>query len=333
VTDDGEATSDEALCRRIAARDDAAFDVLVARYQARAYRLAWSFLRNAEDARDVSQDAFIRVWEAAERFRGDARFSTWFYRILVNACLDHKRRGRWWALRVARDRLQRGRLASQTLLLADLRELRDDALVRDPTEVEALRARDDRRRDLPGFGRREHEDRVRRRLLQRLQQRVEGLARQLVGFVDDIDLVLALRRRETHLVAEVAHLVDTAIGRGVDLDEVEEGPLADRDAVLAAVAGLAVLRLGAVHRLRDEPRDRRLADAARPREEIRVRDLARADRIPQRTGDVLLPDDRGEGLGAIAAIEGRPLGHPSRIVERPSPLSSAWRVRFARPPQ
>jgi RNA polymerase sigma-70 factor (ECF subfamily) len=103
VTDEGEATSDEALCRRIAARDDAAFDVLVARYQARAYRLAWSFLRNAEDARDVSQDAFIRVWEAAERFRGDARFSTWFYRILVNACLDHKRRVRWWTLRVARD--------------------------------------------------------------------------------------------------------------------------------------------------------------------------------------------------------------------------------------
>jgi RNA polymerase sigma-70 factor, ECF subfamily len=103
VTDDREATSDETLCRRIAARDDAAFDVLVARYQARAYRVAWSLLRNAEDARDVSQEAFIRVWEAAERFRGDARFSTWFYRILVNVCLDHKRRGRWWTRLVARD--------------------------------------------------------------------------------------------------------------------------------------------------------------------------------------------------------------------------------------
>ena len=103
MTDDREATSDEALCRRIAARDDAAFDLLVARYQARAYRLAWSLLRNAEDARDVSQDAFIRVWEAAGRFRGDARFSTWFYRILVNVCLDHKRRGRWWTRLVTRD--------------------------------------------------------------------------------------------------------------------------------------------------------------------------------------------------------------------------------------
>jgi RNA polymerase sigma-70 factor (ECF subfamily) len=102
VTDEQEAASDETLCRRIAARDDAAFDLLVARYQGRAYRLAWSLLRNAEDARDVSQDAFIRVWEAADRFRGDARFSTWFYRILVNRCLDHKRRGRWWTRLVAR---------------------------------------------------------------------------------------------------------------------------------------------------------------------------------------------------------------------------------------
>jgi RNA polymerase sigma-70 factor (ECF subfamily) len=103
VTDDREATSDETLCRRIAARDDAAFDLLVARYQGRAHRLAASLLRNVEDARDVSQDAFIRVWEAADRFRGEARFSTWFYRILVNLCLDHKRRGRWWTRLVARD--------------------------------------------------------------------------------------------------------------------------------------------------------------------------------------------------------------------------------------
>ncbi len=103
MTDEREATSDETLCRRIAARDDAAFDLLVARYQGRAYRLAWSLLRDAEDARDVSQEAFIRVWEAAHRFRGDARFSTWFYRILVNLCLDHKRRGRWWTRLVARD--------------------------------------------------------------------------------------------------------------------------------------------------------------------------------------------------------------------------------------
>ena len=88
--------SDESLCERVAARDDAAFDVLVGRYQERVYRLAWSILRNGEDARDLSQEAFIRVWRAAGSFRGQARFSTWFYRILVNLCLDHRRRHRWW---------------------------------------------------------------------------------------------------------------------------------------------------------------------------------------------------------------------------------------------
>src|SRR6266545_234828 len=68
--------SDETLCRRVAAQDEAAFDVLVARYQGRAYRLAWSLLRNADDARDVSQEAFLRIYRTVGSFRGDARLPT-----------------------------------------------------------------------------------------------------------------------------------------------------------------------------------------------------------------------------------------------------------------
>jgi RNA polymerase sigma-70 factor (ECF subfamily) len=94
-------TSDEALCRRVAQRDGVAFETLVERYQQRAYRLAWSILRDAEEARDLSQEAFIRLYEAAGSFRGTARFSTWFYRILVNLCLDARRRRRWWYLAAA----------------------------------------------------------------------------------------------------------------------------------------------------------------------------------------------------------------------------------------
>jgi len=88
--------SDEVLCQRVAAGDEGAFDLLVERYQQRAYRLAWSILRDAEDARDLSQEAFIRLFEAAKSFRGRARFSTWFYRLVVNLCLDHRRKHRWW---------------------------------------------------------------------------------------------------------------------------------------------------------------------------------------------------------------------------------------------
>ena len=88
--------SDEALCRRVANGDEAAFDQLVERYQGRAYRLAWSILRDAEAARDVSQEGFIRLFQAAGSFGGRARFSTWFYRLLVNLCLDQRRKTRWW---------------------------------------------------------------------------------------------------------------------------------------------------------------------------------------------------------------------------------------------
>jgi RNA polymerase sigma-70 factor (ECF subfamily) len=88
--------SDEELCRKIAERDGAAFELMVDRHQGRAYRLASSILGNAADARDVSQDAFIRLYESAGRFDGRSRFSTWFYRILVNLCIDHQRKNRWW---------------------------------------------------------------------------------------------------------------------------------------------------------------------------------------------------------------------------------------------
>ncbi len=88
--------SDEELCARIAERDAQAFDLMVERHQARAYRTACSILGNEADARDVSQEAFIRLYEAAHSFDRRARFSTWFYRILVNLCIDYQRRNRWW---------------------------------------------------------------------------------------------------------------------------------------------------------------------------------------------------------------------------------------------
>jgi RNA polymerase sigma-70 factor (ECF subfamily) len=88
--------SDEDLCRRTAQQDGGAFDLLVERYQERAYRIAWSVVRDREDARDCSQEAFIRLHESAGSFAGQAKFSTWFYRILVNCCLDHQRKRRSW---------------------------------------------------------------------------------------------------------------------------------------------------------------------------------------------------------------------------------------------
>ena len=62
--------SDEVLCRRVAGGEEAAFDLLVTRYQKRAWRLAWNVLRDAEEARDAGQEAFVRLYRAAGQFGG-----------------------------------------------------------------------------------------------------------------------------------------------------------------------------------------------------------------------------------------------------------------------
>jgi RNA polymerase sigma-70 factor (ECF subfamily) len=64
---------------------------LVDRYQDQAIRVAFSFLGNYEDARDVSQDAFVKAYRSLGRYRGGAKFSTWLYRIIVNTCKDLRR--------------------------------------------------------------------------------------------------------------------------------------------------------------------------------------------------------------------------------------------------
>ena len=174
---------------------------------------------------------------------------------------------------------------------------------------------------------------MRGRLFQGLQEGVERVARELVGFVDDVHLVLTLGRREPDLFAQVAHLVDTPVARGVDLDEVEEPPLADADAVLAGVARVTVLRLRAVHGLRDDPRDRCLADASRTGEEVRVGDLTVRDGVLEGPGDMLLTHDLGEGLRAVTAVEGDALRHAVRIKRgTPCTLRRSRHLGHARTP-
>ena len=68
--------SDEDLCRRVAERDETAFDLLVGRYQERAYRIAWSVVRDREEAKDCSQEAFIQLHESAGSFTEQTKFST-----------------------------------------------------------------------------------------------------------------------------------------------------------------------------------------------------------------------------------------------------------------
>lgn len=72
--------------------DHDAFRVLVERYQGRAYRLALRVLRDEEQARDAVQDAFLKAYVNLGRFEGRSSFYTWLYRLVMNLCLDVKRR-------------------------------------------------------------------------------------------------------------------------------------------------------------------------------------------------------------------------------------------------
>jgi RNA polymerase sigma-70 factor (ECF subfamily) len=74
--------------------DHEAFRVLVERYQGRAYGLALRVLRDQEQARDAVQDAFLKVYGSLGKFEGRSGFYTWLYRLVMNVCLDMKRRDR-----------------------------------------------------------------------------------------------------------------------------------------------------------------------------------------------------------------------------------------------
>ena len=76
------------LVERARARDARAFGTLVERYGARAHALALRVLHSPADAEEVTQDAFVRAWHALPRFRGDAAFSTWLYRIVSRLAFD-----------------------------------------------------------------------------------------------------------------------------------------------------------------------------------------------------------------------------------------------------
>ena len=86
------AAADSDLVFRAAAGDGAAFHALVERHRSMVYRLAYQFAGNHHDAEDIAQDVFIKVYQSLDRFRYDAQWTSWLYRIVMNACIDHQRR-------------------------------------------------------------------------------------------------------------------------------------------------------------------------------------------------------------------------------------------------
>ena len=157
------------------------------------------------------------------------------------------------AARRAGDQRERrlGRL--DPLAFGDALQVADDLRQPRPREDERLAARADGRQHLLQLGRAEDEDEVGRRLLDQLQQRVERGVRELVRLVEDVDLVAALDRLQDDALADLADVVDPALGGGVHLDDVERRAGRDREARVARPVGVGVgpwAQLSALARMR-----------------------------------------------------------------------------------
>lgn len=86
--------TDEELVARAQAGDQESFNQLVVRWERPIYALAYRTLNREEDARDVVQEAFLRAFRGLRGFKGEAKFSSWLYRITLNLCRDWMRKAR-----------------------------------------------------------------------------------------------------------------------------------------------------------------------------------------------------------------------------------------------
>lgn len=92
--DQRDGPSDSEAVDRARRGDHEAFRLLVERYQARVFRLALRVLRDEEQARDAVQEGFLKAYRSLDRFEGRSRFYTWLYRLVLNLCLDMRRKDR-----------------------------------------------------------------------------------------------------------------------------------------------------------------------------------------------------------------------------------------------
>lgn len=87
-------SGDEELVALAQGGDRRAFEQLIERHRQKAYHIAFGFARDREEAKDLSQEAFLKAFAYLKKFDGRSSFYTWFYRIVVNVCLDYKRRAK-----------------------------------------------------------------------------------------------------------------------------------------------------------------------------------------------------------------------------------------------
>ena len=176
----------------------------------------------------------------------------------------------------------------------------------DPLQVETDTARAHRDRHLLDLGGGEQELDVRGRLLQRLEERVEGLLRQHVHFIDDVDLGAGRDRAIARILDDLAHVVDAGVRGCVHLDHIDMARVHDRLAVDAEFGHVDARRVdlaghAIIEGAGENARDRRLAGAADPGENVGLVDAVDGEGVGEDPHGHILADEVLETLRPVFA--------------------------------
>ncbi len=138
-------TADQALLARLQSGDERALADLADAYSSKIYQLAFRYLRNKEDAEEITQDVLFKVYRKVDAFRGDAQLSSWIYRITFNAAMSRLRTARYQRAQ-AEDRRaaaatdEDGSMTPRTPDVADWSDMADERVLRTQLRQRVFRA-------------------------------------------------------------------------------------------------------------------------------------------------------------------------------------------------
>jgi len=87
---DDKEDQDKELIKKVVEGDETAFEQMVKKYERRVLNTIYRYIGKSDEAEDIAQEVFIKVWHHAKSFKGKSKFSTWLYRIVVNQCLNYR---------------------------------------------------------------------------------------------------------------------------------------------------------------------------------------------------------------------------------------------------
>ncbi len=97
--------ADAHLVMLVAEGDEKAFEQLVHKYEQAVFSTIYRYVGNWDDVEDLAQEIFLKVWRNAKKFKGKSKFSTWLYRIVVNHCINYRRKHKHRYRQVSLDEL------------------------------------------------------------------------------------------------------------------------------------------------------------------------------------------------------------------------------------